>query len=792
MRVIDLTLDFAEIVRGSRGTIEFKARFWSWLDQQREAGPLTLLLEDMERHWSSIGRAPTLEGARDLLRQITPGDYAARVARIGEVFRSVTGILPSSDVVLLAGLERPEGYSRFDRGQNTLFIGLDHPSSLAEPDHLDVILPHELCHAVRDPWPAVLADYGGESEMSHDDFVARHPFREHLVSEALATSISERARPGLADRRYVYFDEEDVLWCEAHRRPIVERILLALERDEPYGTFYAEGVVTPDSPSCCDYWFGLHFGRHALAEAGAGELLHTSASMLLDRHLASFVDRFAGPATCRVAVSSTPESATGASSAVPGEDQALDAASLPLVVRHCYEEFESRVSRRPALARRLEQSLADAVAREGLEFGGIAPAVHAFPLLLSSAEEMHLRWTTDGLLRIVERVIEMYRADREVRAFFDLPRHIEELCLLEPGFRPHVMLARFDSYWSGRRVRFLELNVNGTAGWKLAEFLGQQALLLPELGEILERHGATAQPLTSRMYEGLLAAWRQARGKRRRLPRRIAIVDWSGLMTSSEHVGLARDFTKMGVPTDVVAPSELSFNGKELRGPAGPIDLVYRRLTLLDLVERHEELGALFEAARAGAVLTVCGYASDVAHSKRLFAFLTHERWQVRFSPEDRAVIDARIPWTRMFVPGKTQFEGRQRDLRELALADRARFVLKPAEGLDGLGVLIGSETEADVWETEVRERYGGDHVLQEIVKAPLRCLLVPQGSKVEQVPRWLHLGEFVIQGQLAGFLARVSRELVLSRRSAERTLPCLVLADEDESPEQVLRPSTP
>jgi len=140
------------------------------------------------------------------------------------------------------------------------------------------------------------------------------------------------------------------------------------------------------------------------------------------------------------------------------------------------------------------------------------------------------------------------------------PRHVEELCLLEPGYRPHVMLGRFDSYWSGRRIRFLELNANGASMWCLAELLDEEARELPELGRIIARHGAEGWPLTSRMFDGLVHAWRGARGTER-LPRRIAIVDWDGVSTSSEQRRLAGHFTTLGVPTDVVHPSDLAFDG---------------------------------------------------------------------------------------------------------------------------------------------------------------------------------------------------------------------------------------
>lgn len=778
MRLVDLTVEFAELVRGAHGTIEFKARFWGWLEAQRREGPLAPLLGDMERHWSTIGSAPSLSEARDLVRRLAPGGHGERVATIAARFDEIVGESPDVPVILLAGLERPEGYSRFDEGRNTIFVGLDHPSSLSHADHLELILSHESCHAVRDTDPAVLADYGGVVEMTHDDFVARYPFREHLLSEALATSISERCYPGRPDRRYVYFDEEAVLWCEEHRRVIAERMVAALERAEPYRTFYAEESVAPGSPDCVDYWFGLQLGRFLLGRRPAGELLRTPSTAILDRELGPFRDEFLAGERPRERAGPRAAVAQGDGSLRDlAADEALDGASLPREVRRVYRRYASLLARRPALARQAEEQVASLVGRERLDYGGAPWEVHAFPLLLSDDELRHLRWATGGLMAIVERAIEMFRTDREVRGFFRFPRHLELLAMLEPGYRPQTMIARLDSYWSGRRVRFLEINVNGASGWALSELLAEEALRLPGLGDVLQRHGAQAAPLVCRLLDGILSAWYQARGEGVE-PRRIAIVDWPGLPTRSELGRLAADFARIGVATSVVGPAELRLEGSTLSCAEGPIDVVYRRLTTLDLIDRSGELELLVEAARRGAAVTVASYGSDVAHSKRLFAFLTDERWARRFSPEERALIDAHVPWTRLFIPSRTQFEGRLWDLRELALAGRERFVLKPTEGFEGRGVLLGAETEPGPWKAEVERRYGGDHVLQRRVEAPLRRLLVPHEDRVEEVSRWLHLGEFVVEGQLAGFLARASEELVLGEDSHERTLPCLTLTD--------------
>jgi hypothetical protein len=778
VQIVCLLPEFEALVRSARSNVDFKRRFRAWLDGQTD-GPLGPLLSDMVRLWSGTGTGHTLAEARAVLRRIGGRDPTERARGAIARFASVAGVTPDCDVVLFAGLRRPEGYSRFDEGRNTIFIGLDHASNQQYADHLELILAHELTHAVRDPTLEVLADYDGWPAMTHDDFVERHPFREHLVSEALATAVSEIGYPGKPEWRYIYFAPDDHAWCDGHRREIADRMRRALADAEDYDTFYARGSVTPDSPDCCDYYFGLHFGRHVLAREPAAPILRTPCTEILARFLEPFVHEFVGPA---------PGDRGRAERAAARVDEraARDATEDELLaegVRRFQSDLAGLLSARPGAARDAQHALEAAVAGERLEYAGEPHDVGIGPLALSAEDEAYLRWVTERLLGTAEKVVELYRRDPEVRAYFGFPPHLEQHALGEPGYRPLVPIGRFDSFWNGKRVRFLELNTNGTAAIVLADRIGPLFLGLDATRPIVARHRLQALPLVRPLVDTLLDCWRQAaeaRGLAER-PAHVAIVDWDGLPTRHELVQLGQALGADGLDVTVVDPKQLTYDGVRLSARGQAIDLVYRRLTTVDIVRHPDALRPLLDAARDGRVVVVGSGPADVAHSKRLFAVLTHERWRRHFTMEERALIDAHVPWTRIFRPGLTLHGGRLRDLRELALAERERFVLKPAEGAEGRDVVLGVELAAAEWEREISRRYGGYDVIQECVEAPERTFVVPDGDGLSAVSQHLHLGEYVFGGTLAGFLARVSTELVLSVSSDDRVVPCLVLAGETE-----------
>ena len=280
--LVDLLPDFAELVRTSSSEPGFKAGLWSWIDAQRR-GVLGPFLSDVERFFPRLQSLMSWSEAQEVLTRLQGGSHAERARSACARIEEVTGRKLDCGVILLAGLERPEGYSRFHRGRNTIHVALDHASNLRYADHLEVILAHELTHSLRDPAPEVLADGGGWPEMSHEEFVARYTFREHLVSEALATALSELAYPSRPDQRYIYLDAAEHAWCEGHRPQIVARIQRALDAGESFRTFYAPDVIAPGSPECCDYYLALHLGRFALTQEPPEALLSMPQSAFFAR-----------------------------------------------------------------------------------------------------------------------------------------------------------------------------------------------------------------------------------------------------------------------------------------------------------------------------------------------------------------------------------------------------------------------------------------------------------------------------------------------------------------------------
>ena len=103
------------------------------------------------------------------------------------------------------------------------------------------------------------------------------------------------------------------------------------------------------------------------------------------------------------------------------------------------------------------------------------------------------------------------------------------------------------------------------------------------------------------------AAARRAAGElprlgRHRQPAAIAIVDWREVPTWSEFELLRDAFIGAGVPTVICDPRDLVLRRIALVAGGVPVDLVYRRVLINDIVARADECRALIDAYRAAAV----------------------------------------------------------------------------------------------------------------------------------------------------------------------------------------------
>ena len=168
-------------------------------------------------------------------------------------------------------------------------------------------------------------------------------------------------------------------------------------------------------------------------------------------------------------------------------------------------------------------------------------------------------------------------------------------------------------------------------------------------------------PSNDGLVRAVTGEWHGAeRGERPR----VAIIDWAEVMTRPDQELLREAFAARGFDCLLADPREVEVIEDRLHASGAPVDLVYRRAVLSELVEREDEVAGFLDAYRRGLCPFVNSFRCRLSEDKAFFAVLTDESFAHLMSDGERALVSRVLPWTRRVAERKTEKDGRAIDLR--------------------------------------------------------------------------------------------------------------------------------
>src|SRR5918912_2129444 len=310
-----------------------------------------------------------------------------------------------------------------------------------------------------------------------------------------------------------------------------------------------------------------------------------------------------------------------------------------------------------------QAQLDDQLRRRGLFFGDRPLCTVLRPRWMTAEQYRYCQDRAAVVLRAFGKAHRAAIADSGVRAQFALTEWEERLVLDDPGFRDPSPTARLDAFFvgGGDGLRFTEYNAETPAGAAYNDVLPDVFEGLPIMRAFLRRYQLRSLPARASVMRALLDAFEEWAG-RRESPR-IAILDWSNVPTYSEFILLERYFASQGLECIIADPRAVEYRGGRLVAGDFHITLIYKRVLLSELVERCGVASAVVRAVRDGAVCMVNPFACKILHKKASLAVLSDERNARLFTAEERAAIDAHIPWTRRVEERTTRWRARTVDL---------------------------------------------------------------------------------------------------------------------------------
>lgn len=422
------------------------------------------------------------------------------------------------------------------------------------------------------------------------------------------------------------------------------------------------------------------------------------------------------------------------------------------------------------LAGESQQALDAELKRRGIVFGHRALCTVLRPRFLSPEQYRFLRQRLATLLRAFDRAYHAALANEQLRGQLGLTDWEEALVREDPGFPAPSPVSRFDTFYVTESNEFLltEYNAETPAGAAYGDALAEAFLALPVMRQFLRR--ADVRPLAARhgVLHGLLEAyrcWHEGGGRgggggggRENGTPRIAILDWREVPTTSEFVLFQEYFRARGFDTVIGDPREAELHDGRLVVGGAPVDLIYKRVLISELVERGGLDHPVIRAVRSGAVCMVNSFRCKILHKKASLAVLSDERNAKLFSGDEQQAIAAHIPWTRMVAERATEYHGRRVDLIPFIVQERQRMVLKPNDEYGGKGIVLGWEVDPSAWERAVRAALSDPHIVQERVVLPTEPYPSLVDGSVVLAERIVDTAPFACQGAyVEGCLTRLS-----------------------------------
>jgi hypothetical protein len=419
------------------------------------------------------------------------------------------------------------------------------------------------------------------------------------------------------------------------------------------------------------------------------------------------------------------------------------------------------------LAAESQWRLDEQLRRRGLFFGDRALCTVLRPRFLSSAQYRFLQRHAAVILGAFNTA---YRAALEDARVLDQFRLADWECTLvrhDPGFRDPSPVSRLDAFFVGESggLRFTEYNAETPAGGAYNDVLTEAFYGLPIVREFLKQWDLRPLPARHNVLHALLDAYQQWSGQRS-LPR-IAIVDWAEVPTRNEFILFQDYFARQGIECVIADPRELQYAGGRLVAEGAPVDLVYKRVLITELVEREGLEHPLVRAVRDGAVCMVNPFRCKILHKKASLAVLSDERNAALFTPEQREAIDAHIPWTRIVeeratnAPGSTE---QRVDLLPYVAQHREQLVLKPNDEYGGKGIVLGWEVDHTSWEGAIKAALDEPYIVQQRVALPSEPYPSFADGRVHVVDRMVDTAPYAAYGSYVdGCLSRLSTAALLN-----------------------------
>ncbi len=398
------------------------------------------------------------------------------------------------------------------------------------------------------------------------------------------------------------------------------------------------------------------------------------------------------------------------------------------------------------------------------------------PNFVSRIQLKKLKLTVEVMSTALDKFIDLYMGNEEVRNIMKFSPLENELFGIEPGYQKPLVISRLDAFLNEYSVKFLEFNCDSPAGIAYADVLEDGFRELFREYPLFESWKISYTRRQDLLLKSLLLCYCEYRSKVRYLPENpvIAIVDWEGVSTYSEFQLLEKYFSEKGYKTVIGSPQQFKIKNGRATVRDEEVHLVYRRVITRELLQKYDQVGEFIQCIKDGLVCCCNSFRSYIVGNKKVLALILDPRFQGIFNRKELNMIKETIPWTEILADNEVTFRDKRVYLRDFILENKDLLVLKPSNMYGGKNVYIGLETSQETWERVMNQQIEDESwVVQEYVDIPTD--IYPEiGDGISFKRKFVNINPFALQGKYSGAITRVSDSAVINVSAGGGLVPTL------------------
>ncbi len=410
------------------------------------------------------------------------------------------------------------------------------------------------------------------------------------------------------------------------------------------------------------------------------------------------------------------------------------------------------------------RELTEGMSAKGCTFGSGPMPLYVKPYFIDGERMPEIRWTTEVLMRVMNKIVELYYTDESSKAMFYLSPEETELSDIPVGYHNRIQITRNDAFMTDDKLMYIEFNADSPGGPMYSDVQGDLIQRSKVFEELCKKFTVGRDLIMWQILRMLMTCYKEWGGKKEHP--NICISAGTGGGTTPEFHAIIAWLKTLGFNAEFCGTTEWTYENGRLTTPNGlEPDIIYRRGWIGDWIQHMDGIKPIVRALRDRKACLVNPLSSTLAANKSLLAVLQMPEILKMFNDEEQKVIMNYIPWTRVFEKVKTDFHGQTIDLPEYVQKNKDRFVLKPIDQYGGKDVIVGYAIDSSEWDEWVDNACApkGKFVVQEVVSIPEEELPVFDGHKLMWAKKKINVNFYCYGEIYTGGVVRSSDSPVIN-----------------------------